>query len=183
MASVTSVYARAFADVVFDRRLDPAKVAGDANNLVALFAGSKDLREVWEAPSVPGEQKLRLLDAIAGREGIGREVRNFVAVLIDHRRISLLAAIVKQFELELNERMGFTEAEITSAKPLNADAKRELESQVEKLTGKKVRASYAQDDSLLGGAVVRIGSTIYDGSVKGQLERIREQLASGAAGS
>jgi F-type H+-transporting ATPase subunit delta len=107
-------------------------------------------------------------------------VRNFIAVLIAHQRISFLAAIVKQFEQELNERMGFAEAEITSAKDLNPEARHNLESQVEKMTGKKVRANYQMDQSLLGGAVVRIGSTIYDGSVKGQLEKIREQLVSGA---
>ena len=85
---------------------------------------------------------------------------------------------MKQFEQELNERMGFAEADITSAKNLNPEARHDLESQVEKLTGKKVRARYQLDASLLGGAVVRIGSTIYDGSVKGQLERIHQQLVS-----
>lgn len=181
MASVTSIYARAFADVVFDRRLDAGKVLQEAQSLVALFAGSTDLREVWEAPSIPAEQKRKLLDAIVARQGISREGRNFIAVLIDHQRIPFLAAIVKQFEQELNERMGFAEAGITSAKNLNPAARRDLESQVEKMTGKKVRAHYQLDESLLGGAIVRIGSTIYDGSVKGQLEKIREQLASGAS--
>ena len=178
MASVTSIYARALADVVFDRRLDGQKILHESQALVALFAESKDLREVWEAPSIPGDQKRRLLDAIASRQDISREVRNFIAVLIDHRRISFLRLIVKQFEQELNERMGFAEADITSAKQMNPEARHELESQMENLTGKKVRANYQLDASLLGGAVVRIGSTIYDGSVKGQLERIREQLVS-----
>jgi F-type H+-transporting ATPase subunit delta len=181
MASVTSIYARAFADVVFARKLDAGKVLQEAQALVTLFAGSKDLREVWEAPSIPSGQKVKLLDAIISREGISGEVRNFFAVLIDHQRISFLAAVVKQFEQELNERMGFAEANITSAKNLNPEARHNLEAQVEKMTGKKVRANYHLDESLLGGAVVRIGSTIYDGSVKGQLEKIREQLVSGAS--
>jgi len=88
---------------------------------------------------------------------------------------------VKQFEVELGERMGFAEAQITSAKVMSQDARKELQSQVEKMIGKKIRAKYELDASLLGGAVVRVGSTIYDGSVKGQLERIREQLVSGAS--
>jgi F-type H+-transporting ATPase subunit delta len=178
MASVTSIYARAFAGVVFERKLDAGRAVGESQALVALFQVSKDLREVWEAPSIPSEQKRKLLDAIVAREGISREVRNFIAVLIDHRRIPFLAAIVRQFEQELNERMGFAEADITSAKQLNPGVRHDLESQVEKLTGKKVRASYQLDESLLGGAVIRIGSTIYDGSVKGQLERIHHQLLS-----
>ena len=93
MASVTSIYARAFADVVFDRKLDAGKVLQESQALVALFADSKDLREVWEAPSIPSEQKRKLLDAIVAREGISREVRNFIAVLIDHRRISFLGRL------------------------------------------------------------------------------------------
>jgi len=180
MASVTSTYARAFADVVLDRRLDAGKLLKELQVLVALLGGSKDLREVWEAPSIPSGQKVKLLDAIVSREGISGEVRNFIAVLIDNRRIPFLALIEKQFEQELNERMGFVEAGITTAKKLNPEARHNLETQVETMTGKKVRANYKLDESLLGGVVVRIGSTIYNGSVKGQLEKIREQLVTSA---
>jgi len=178
MATVTNTYARAFADVVLDRKLDATKVLAEAQSLAALVAGSKDLREVWEAPSIQAEQKRKLLDAIVAREKISKETRNFVAVLIDHRRIGFLGAIVTQFEQELNQRLGFADAEITSARALGDAERRNLEAEVEKLTGKKVRARYAQDASILGGAVVRVGSTIYDGSVKGQLERIKEALSS-----
>lgn len=178
MASVTNTYARAFADAVFSGKHDPAKALQEAQALAELVAGSKTLREVWETPSITAEQKRAVLDAIVARESISRTVRNFVAVLIDHRRINFLGPMVKQFELELNQRMGFTEAEITSAHPMAAGERRALESQVERLTGKKVRARYAQDESILGGAVVRVGSTIYDGSVQGQLERIKEAFSS-----
>ncbi len=109
---------------------------------------------------------------------ISTQVRNLVAVLIDHRRVHFLEPIIRQLEKELDARLGFAEAEITSARELGDAEKREFEAQVGKLTGKKVRARYAQDASLLGGAVVRVGSTIYDGSVKGQLERIKEAISS-----
>jgi F-type H+-transporting ATPase subunit delta len=178
MASVTNTYARAFADAVFDTKLDPAKVLREAQAITALVGESKELREVWENPSIPHEQKRAVLDAIVAREKISHTVRNFVAVLIDHRRTNFLAPVVKQFEIELDRRMGFAEAEITSARELADSERRTLEDQVQALTGKKVRARYARDTSLLGGAIVRIGSTIYDGSVKGQMERIREQLSS-----
>jgi F-type H+-transporting ATPase subunit delta len=178
MASVTNAYARAFADVVIERKLDPNHVLQQAQSLAGLVASSKDLRQVWEAPSIPAEQKRKLLDTIVAHESILIEVRNFVAVLIDHRRIQFLDGIVKQFEQELNHRLGFAEAEITSARELDEASRRALESQVEKLTGRRVRAHYAQDASLLGGAVVKVGSTIYDGSVNGQLERLREQISS-----
>jgi F-type H+-transporting ATPase subunit delta len=157
--------------------LDPAKTLREAQAIAELVGESKELREVWETPSITPEQKRAVLDAIVAREKISRAVRNFVAVLIDHRRTSFLNAIVKQFELELNRRLGFAEAEITSARDLTEPEQRALEAQVQQLTGKKVRARYFRDPSLVGGAVVRLGSTIYDGSVSGQLERIREQLA------
>jgi F-type H+-transporting ATPase subunit delta len=178
MASVTSVYARAFADVVFDQRLDPSQTLQEAKSLVSLVAGARELREVWETPSIPAEQKRAVLDAIAAREGISQPVRNFMAVLIDHRRVPFLGPIVKEFEHELDRRLGFAEAEITSSRELSDGERRELESEVGKLTGKKVRARYSRDESVLGGATVRVGSTIYDGSVRGQLERIREAISS-----
>ena len=177
MASVTSTYARAFADVVFDGRLNAEQLLRETQSVASLVASSKDLREVWESPAIPAEQKRRVLDAIVSREEISRPVRNFVAVLIDHRRIPFLDAIVKQFEVELNTRLGFAEAEITSARQLADKERRTLESEVEKMIGKKIRARYTQDPSVLGGAIVKVGSTIYDGSVKGQLERIKEALS------
>lgn len=178
MASVTSTYARAFADVVFDQKLDPAKTLLEAQSVAQLAAGSRELRDVLEAPSIPAEQKRALLDAIVARAGFSRAVRNFVAVLIDHRRIKLLDAIVREFEQELNRRMGFVEAQITTARELGQPERIALEAQVANLTGHKVRARYAQDGSILGGAIVKVGSMIYDGSVKGKLERIREAISS-----
>jgi F-type H+-transporting ATPase subunit delta len=177
MASVTNTYARAFSDAVFGARLDPQKTLKEAQALSALVNESKDLREVWETPSIPADQKRAVLDAIVAREGISRIVRNFVAVLIDHRRTNFLTAIVKQFELELDRHLGFEEVEITSARELSEPEKQTLEGRIGKLTGKKVRAHYQRDAALLGGAVVKVGSTIYDGSVSGQLERIRETLS------
>ena len=177
MASVTNTYARALADVVFDQHLDPGKTLQDAQSLAQLVASSRELREVWEAPSIPDEQKRALLDAIVAREGISRPVRNFMAVLMDHRRIKFLEPVVTEFEQELNRRMGFVEAQIVSARVLAEPERSRLEAQVEKLTGHKVRARYTQDRSILGGAIIKVGSTIYDGSVKGQLERIREAIS------
>ena len=178
MSAVTSRYARAFVDVVVGDKLDGARALQELQTIVANFESSAELRKVWESPAIPAEQKRRLLDAIVQRESISRPVRNFVAVLIDHRRIPLVAEVARALEQELNSRLGFAEAQITSARELSAAERRSLESQVEKLIGKKVRARYDRDESILGGAIVQVGSTIYDGSVKGQLERIREQLSS-----
>ena len=178
MASVASTYARAFADVVFDAKLDAVRAISGLQQIATLFSDSIELRRVWENPAVPADQKRKLLDVIVRRDGIDRPVRNLVAVLIDHRRLPYLPRIVDQLEKELDFRLGFTEAQISSARELGDAEKRTLEAQIAKTTGKKVRASYGLDPSLLGGAVVRIGSTIYDGSVKGQLERIKEAISS-----
>ncbi len=178
MASVASTYARAFADVVLGARMDATRAIDSLRRVAGLLSESLELRRVWENPAVPAEQKRRLLDAIVEREGFEKQVRNLVAVLIDHRRVHFLPAIVDQLKNELDARMGFTEAHISSARELSDAERRTLEGQIEKVTGKKVRAQYGLDVSLLGGAVVRVGSTIYDGSVKGQLEKIKEAISS-----
>jgi F-type H+-transporting ATPase subunit delta len=177
MASVTRIYARALADVVFETRQDAAKTLEELHALSALLHANQDLGRVWENPAIAAEQKRSVLDAIVRREGFSKSVRNFVAVLIDHRRMHFFDAIVEQLGHELDARLGFAEAQITSARDLSDAERRTLEGQVEKLTGKKVRAKYSRDSTILGGAIVRVGSTIYDGSVLGQLQRIREQIA------
>ena len=178
MASVASTYARAFADVILGAHLDADRAIAELRTIATLLAESADLRRVWENPAVPAEQKRHLLDAIAGRDGISKQARNLIAVLIDHRRTHFLEPVIRQLEKELDARLGFAEANITSARVLGEAEKREFETQVGKMTGKKVRAHYGQDASLLGGAVLRIGRTIYDGSVKGQLEKIKEAITS-----
>jgi F-type H+-transporting ATPase subunit delta len=178
MASVASTYARAFADVVMDAHLDVNRAIAELRTIANLLAESSELRRVWENPAIPADQKRRVLDVIVERDGISKQVRNLVAVLIDHRRVHFLGPVIRQLEKELDARLGFAEADITSTRALGDPEKREFEAQVGKLTGKKVRAHYGQDASLLGGAIVRIGSTIYDGSVRGQLERIKEAISS-----
>jgi F-type H+-transporting ATPase subunit delta len=177
MATVINTYARAFADVVMSNHLDAVRTLGEAQQIAGLFRDNKSLREVWEAPSVSPEQKRAVLDAIVQRAGISSPVRNLVAVLIDKRRTKFLSEIVEQFAQELNQRLGFAEAEVTTARELAAEERGELERDLARVTGKKVRARYGQDKEILGGAIARVGSTVYDGSVKGQLRRIRQLLA------
>jgi len=159
--------------------LDPARMLQELHGIEALLQESDQLRRVLENPSISGNSKRAVLDAITQRLGTTRQVRNFVAVITDNRRLPLFSEILKQVEQELDDRQGFAEAQVSSARQLSDPEKQMLEVEIAKMTGKKVRARYAQDASLLGGAVVQVGSTIYDGSVKGQLERIREQLVEG----
>ena len=177
MAAVSSRYARAFADVIADTKLDASKAIVQLNSIVAAFEASRELREVWESPAIPVEQKRKVLDALAGKVGVtDRPVRNFIAVLIDQDRIALLPEIAKQLDIELNSRIGRVDAEITSARELAPEQRSSLMGEISRLTGKVVLPRYATDETLLGGVKVRVGSTIYDGSVRGQLERMRQQL-------
>jgi F-type H+-transporting ATPase subunit delta len=178
MATVTNTYARAFADVVMSMRLDAASTLAEAQQMATFSRENKGLREVWDAPAISADQKRAVLDSIVQRAKVSRPVRNFVAVLIDHRRTRFIGEIVTQFAQELNQRLGFAEAEVTTARELGAGERAKLEADLTKVTSKKIRATYIEDASILGGAIARVGSTVYDGSVKGQLEKIRQQLVS-----
>jgi len=176
MAALAGRYARAFAEVVAERHMDPDKTVQELTQVAELVAASHELRNVFLNPAVDHKQKISLLDVIIKRIGGAQALRNFVAVLIDHKRIGQIGEITEQFKRELDQRMGIAEARISSARELTAGEKKSLEQQLAALTGKTIRATYQEDAGLLGGAVVRIGSTIYDGSVLGRLQRIREEI-------
>src|SRR3954469_18428530 len=169
MASVTIRYANALADVVLGNRLDVQTAVRDLNAIVTMTIESEDLRKIWENPSIAVEQKRAILDGLVGMAGTNRIIRNFVAVLIDHQRVRELPRIARQFELELNSRMGFADAEVSTVHELSAQDRQMIEQQIAKVVGKSVRARYKTNAALLGGAVIRVGSTVFDGSLKGQL--------------
>jgi F-type H+-transporting ATPase subunit delta len=176
MSVLSLRYAHAFASVVAASHLDTAAVERQLNDFSGTLAGSRELREVLMNPSIATEQKLKVLDAIAGRIGMFPQVRNFIAVIMGHQRLAELDEILTEYHAVADEQSGLAEAEITSAHPLNNEDRAELEAQVAKLAGGRVRATYHQDATLLGGAVVRIGSTVYDGSIRGQLQQLKQKL-------
>jgi F-type H+-transporting ATPase subunit delta len=176
MASLVNTYARAFADVVIEKQLDAPRTIAEAQQIADLVKENRTLREVWENPSIPAEQKRAVLDGIVKRARISQPVRNFIAVVMDKGRMNFLSEMVSQFAQDVNQRLGFAEAEITTARELGKEERAELERDLAQVTGKKIKARYTQDRDILGGAIARVGSTVYDGSVRGQLERIRQQL-------
>ncbi len=178
MSALTLRYAHAFASVAASNHLDVQAAQQQLRDFSDTFAGSEELREVLMNPSIAGEQKLKVLDAIAGRIGMFSQVRNFLAVIMNHQRLSELDEILTEYHAVADEQSGMAEAEITSAHPLNDEDRAELEAQVAKLAGGRVRATYRQDATLLGGAVVRIGSTVYDGSLRGQFQELKRRLVS-----
>ncbi len=171
-------YAHAFASVAASAGLDVAAAQRQMQDFSLTLDGSKELREVMTDPSIPGEQKLAVLDAMAARIGMMREVRNFFAVIIDHQRLGDLHEILKCYAEVADSGQGVAEAEVVTAHTLNEDDRQSLEEQVARLAGSRVRVAYTQDASLLGGAVVKIGSTVYDGSLRAQLEQMKQALVS-----
>jgi F-type H+-transporting ATPase subunit delta len=178
MSVVALRYAHAFASVAESHHLDTAAAQQQLRDFSGTLADSHDLREVLMNPSIPSEQKLKVLDAIAPRIGMFPQVRNFLAVIIGHDRLAELDEILAEYHAVADEQTGLVEAEVTSARDLNDEDRAELESQVEKLAGGRVRTTYRQDSALLGGAVVRIGSTVYDGSIRAQLQQLKQRLVS-----
>ena len=179
MAVVDLRYARALDEVVVEQNLSRTAVASQLRDFQTTFADSPALREIFENPSIAEDQKLRVLDAIGSRIGMDRTVRNFVAVVMRHGRLGELPEIVEAYLERADQDTGVAEAEVTSARPLDAEGKRTLEESIARLTGgSSVRAIYREDPLLLGGAVIRVGSTVYDGSVRGQLEQMRQRMVS-----
>ena len=176
MSVVSLRYAHAFAAVVAAKHLDSNAAQQQLNDFAQTFAGSRELREVLMNPSIPSSQKLKVLDAIAPRIGMFPQVRNFIAVIMEHQRLDELSDILAEYHTIADEQSHMAEAEITSAHPLNDQDRAELEAQAAKLAGGRIRATYRQDPSLLGGAVVRIGSTIYDGSIRAQFQQLKQKL-------
>lgn len=179
MAAFVSHYARAFADVVTEAKLDAAAVDRQLNDFLATWDSSKDLREVFENPAIPAAEKITILDKMNAKLGMEKQVRNLIAVLIHNDRIAQVHEVVNAYRAEMDARQGIREAEIVTARELNEQERAALLAGVGKLAGAKIQAKFKLDKSILGGTIVRIGSTVYDGSVKGRLERLREELVAG----
>jgi F-type H+-transporting ATPase subunit delta len=177
MAAVLGRYARAYAEVVVKHKLNPEKTVAEFQEIADLVNSSRELRNVLQNPAVSREQKHKLLDAIIQRVGATKVLRNFLAVLVDHGRIGHIGDLLEQFKRELDRRLGIAEAKVSSVRELSSVEKKSLEQQLAAITGMTVRATYSKDVTLLGGVLVRVGSTIYDGSVQGRLQRMRQELA------
>ena len=176
MSAFAARYARAFADVAMASKLDFADVERQLNDFFVTFEGSKDLRELLLNPSLPAARRVSILDLVNRKIGCSPLVRNFLAVLISHERLHSLNEILPEFRAEMNRRLSISDAEVVTARSLDPQERSLLEKKVAELAGTRVNATFRQDKSLIGGAVVRIGSTIYDGSVRGRLERLKERL-------
>jgi F-type H+-transporting ATPase subunit delta len=175
LKSASLQYANALADVVLEQgAAEPARK--QLADFAAAYAESLELRNFLASPAATHEEKHRVIESILARLGASRIIRNFLFVVVDHQRAHLLPEIMSSFEQVLMERQNVEEAEVTSAVELNNNQKSTLLQTLERLTGKKIRAKYTLEPGLMGGAVVRIGDMIYDGSLRKRLNVLRAQL-------
>jgi len=179
MAAFVARYASAFAEVVTAAKLDTAAIEVQFSDFLATWEGSPEIREFFVNPAIPAVEKVGILDKLNVKIGLRKELRNLIAVLIDNGRIGSVSEVAQTYRRMLQEQSGIRQAEIVTARQLDETQRAELVAEVGKLAGSRIEASFRLDPSVLGGTVVRIGSTVYDGSVRGRLERLKEALIAG----
>ena len=177
-STIVARYASALVDVVTGPSgIEAAQATQQLRAFEAVLAGSAELRHALESPAVAPSRKRIVVKRLADQLGLAKVVRNFLLVLSDHRRLAGLAQFIDSFEILLDERLGFIRAELRSPRELTERQKAALAQELSRLTGKRVRARFAVEPELIGGVVARVGSTVYDWSVRGQLDGLGRKLA------
>ena len=177
-------YARALAEILFGADMAAAKKTKvvqqtkvQLETFAGLLASHDGLRNTLTSPAVSMKQKLAVIDALKKKLEWDATLRNFIAVLIDNRRLDELNNVIESFDEEVYARAGIVPIEIISAVSLGAADKKDLEKQLKKIADSEVELRYQRDESILGGAVARMGGTIFDGSLRAHLERLGARLA------
>jgi len=177
--AVANRYARALADAVMapGSGLEPQAAVASLADFAAALGSSGELRTVLTSPAVAVSRKRAVVSKLCDAMGAHKLIRNFLFVAVDHGRIATVSEIVTAFEAAVDERLGRVRAEVASAAPLNPKGEESLRMELARMTGKQVRCEFQVKPELIGGVNVRIGSTIYDGSVRGQLDALAAKLA------
>ncbi|HEX8888479.1 MAG TPA: ATP synthase F1 subunit delta [Pyrinomonadaceae bacterium] len=176
MQMVARRYATALADVVTARG-EAQEVKEELAAWAEMMQSNEQLLEVFRNPTIPYEQKRKVLNTLIARVRVRPTTANFLQVLLQNQRLAELSEVNKRFAQILDERSGVVSAEVTTARPVAQSSQAALREKLAAMTGKSVRLSFTTDEELIGGIVTRIGSTIYDGSVRNQLQQVRERLA------
>jgi F-type H+-transporting ATPase subunit delta len=179
LSVVATRYAKALVDVVTDPKtgLDPAAAGAQLRSVAEVVEPAGDLRNVLLSPAVSPSRKRAVLAKLLAPLGLYKQVLNFLFVVIDHRRVQDIASIVEAYDTLLDERLGLVRADVVSAHPLVDGQQASLEAEISRVAGRKAKLKFSTDPALVAGVVARIGSTVYDGSVRGQLDRLRTKLA------
>lgn len=169
-------YAAALADVVIAQG-EAREVQDELNAWARMLEDNATLLEVFRNPTIPYEQKRSVLNTLIARTRVRPTTANFLRVLLQNHRIPELREINQKFGSVLDERSGVVSAHVTTARAVPDATKETLRARLGALTGKNVRLQFAVDEELIGGIVTRIGSTVYDGSVRTQLQQIKQRMA------
>lgn len=187
--AVARRYARALADLLYQARLSPAERRGEVQavkqqltEFASLVAEHSQLRNVLTNPALGQEEKRALLDRLGERLGWSRLTRNFLGVMVENRRLDLLGPVREAFDREVYGRLGIVPVEVQTAAELSPGERQGLAERLAALTGSEVELRVAADPGILAGAVARIGSVVYDGSLRAQLRRLQQELIQGGRG-
>jgi len=176
LQTVARRYASALADVTIERR-EEREVQHELEQWASMIETNPQLKEVFANPTVPYDQKRRMLETLLSRTRVRETTASFLRVLLKNQRLSQLRDVVERFGHVLDERAGVVAADVTSARPLPEDLRKTLHDAITAATGRTVRLSFTTDETIIGGVIARIGSTIFDGSVESHLNRLAEGLA------
>ncbi len=179
--SVTTIarrYAEALADVALARN-QVEQMDADLRTFAEMMRTSRDLHDLFASPVVSQRDKGKVLDAIINRAQPGPMTANLLRTMLTNYRLHYLSETYDQFRRIINERTGVVVAEVTTAQPIGPAEQASLGRRLQQMTGKTVEFQFKTDPSLIGGVVTRIGSVIYDGSVRTQLQEIKQQLKAG----
>jgi F-type H+-transporting ATPase subunit delta len=169
-------YAAALADVVIAQG-EAREVQEELNTWAQMMEANSSLLEVFRNPTIPYEQKRKVLNTLIARTGVRPTTANFLQVLLQNHRLAELNEINKKFAQVFDERSGVVSAQVTTARTLPESTQETLRAQLGIMTGRKVRLDFAVDEDLIGGVMTRIGSTVYDGSVRTQLQQIKQKMS------
>jgi F-type H+-transporting ATPase subunit delta len=169
-------YARALFDVALEEKADLAKVGQDLQAVVAMMKGSPELESASGFASTSDEQRQSLMEAVSKAMTLTTPVTKMLVLLAKSGKLNLLPDLAAAYQERLLAHQNIVRADVTSAVALSPEKTKALEESLSKVTGKKVEITASVDPSLLGGVVARIGSTVYDGSVRTQLAQMRQEL-------
>ncbi|HEY8458807.1 MAG TPA: ATP synthase F1 subunit delta [Blastocatellia bacterium] len=173
--TIANRYARALADVIIERK-ETDEVTKELGDFERMMSGHPQLREVFASPVIATERKRAVLDELLSRAGFGGTTANFLRLLLNNGRLHNLDQMLDALTRELDARRNIVSAEVTTAREISQQEKAALQNQLKAATGKEVRLRFRTDPAIIGGVVTRIGSLVYDGSIKNQLAQMKREL-------
>lgn len=176
LQTVARRYASALADIVVERK-EEREVHEEIDQWASMIEANPELKQVFANPTIAYDEKRKVLEELIARTRVRPTTASFLRVLLRNQRISQLRDVAERFAHVLDERGGVVSASVTTAKPIPEDLKNQLRDTLAVATGRTVRVTFETDETIIGGLVARIGSTIFDGSVQNRLERLSEELA------